>query len=160
MNDVDLTYELFKRMGKNFPKQEFKVIDTTLRMFIDPTLTLCSSTLENHLTEICSYKNNLLRATGVTKADLMSNAKFANILLGLGVIPPMKVSPTTGKETYAFAKTDDGFKELLVHKDVRVQAVAEARLGNKSTIEETRTCLLYTSPSPRDGLLARMPSSA
>ena len=23
-----------------------------------------------------------------------------------------------------------------------------------------RTCLLYTSPSPRDGLLSRMPSSA
>ena len=28
--------------------------------------------------------------------------------------------------------------------------------GNKST----KTCLLYTSPSPRDGLLSRMPSSA
>ena len=30
-------------------------------------------------------------------------------------------------------------------------------------IEETRMlydCLLYTSPSPRDGLLSRMPSSA
>ena len=26
--------------------------------------------------------------------------------------------------------------------------------------EEFRTCLLYTSPSPRDGLLSRMPSSA
>ena len=25
---------------------------------------------------------------------------------------------------------------------------------------ETNTCLLYTSPSPRDGLLSRMPSSA
>ena len=25
---------------------------------------------------------------------------------------------------------------------------------------EMRTCLLYTSPSPRDGLLSRMPSSA
>ena len=24
----------------------------------------------------------------------------------------------------------------------------------------TKTCLLYTSPSPRDGLLSRMPSSA
>ena len=24
----------------------------------------------------------------------------------------------------------------------------------------TQTCLLYTSPSPRDGLLSRMPSSA
>ena len=28
------------------------------------------------------------------------------------------------------------------------------------TIEDTRACLLYTSPSPRDGLLSRMPSSA
>ena len=26
--------------------------------------------------------------------------------------------------------------------------------------ENTQTCLLYTSPSPRDGLLSRMPSSA
>ena len=26
--------------------------------------------------------------------------------------------------------------------------------------EESVTCLLYTSPSPRDGLLSRMPSSA
>ena len=27
-------------------------------------------------------------------------------------------------------------------------------------LEWTKTCLLYTSPSPRDGLLSRMPSSA
>ena len=30
----------------------------------------------------------------------------------------------------------------------------------KKMIEEARNCLLYTSPSPRDGLLSRMPSSA
>ena len=29
-----------------------------------------------------------------------------------------------------------------------------------SSIVDTNTCLLYTSPSPRDGLLSRMPSSA
>ena len=28
------------------------------------------------------------------------------------------------------------------------------------TFDQTRRCLLYTSPSPRDGLLSRMPSSA
>ena len=28
------------------------------------------------------------------------------------------------------------------------------------TIEDAMACLLYTSPSPRDGLLSRMPSSA
>ena len=30
----------------------------------------------------------------------------------------------------------------------------------KGVIEEYGACLLYTSPSPRDGLLSRMPSSA
>ena len=29
-----------------------------------------------------------------------------------------------------------------------------------SAIDEPELCLLYTSPSPRDGLLSRMPSSA
>ena len=29
-----------------------------------------------------------------------------------------------------------------------------------SQLYENRLCLLYTSPSPRDGLLSRMPSSA
>ena len=30
----------------------------------------------------------------------------------------------------------------------------------KSDKRDRKTCLLYTSPSPRDGLLSRMPSSA
>ena len=30
----------------------------------------------------------------------------------------------------------------------------------KVTADTLKTCLLYTSPSPRDGLLSRMPSSA
>ena len=30
----------------------------------------------------------------------------------------------------------------------------------ESGFEVTEVCLLYTSPSPRDGLLSRMPSSA
>ena len=29
-----------------------------------------------------------------------------------------------------------------------------------ATLKPKGTCLLYTSPSPRDGLLSRMPSSA
>ena len=30
----------------------------------------------------------------------------------------------------------------------------------KSILSQVKSCLLYTSPSPRDGLLSRMPSSA
>ena len=33
-------------------------------------------------------------------------------------------------------------------------------LQRQSLPTKVRTCLLYTSPSPRDGLLSRMPSSA
>ena len=32
--------------------------------------------------------------------------------------------------------------------------------GDLSLLPPTDNCLLYTSPSPRDGLLSRMPSSA
>ena len=34
------------------------------------------------------------------------------------------------------------------------------RVWNQSNLVGITTCLLYTSPSPRDGLLSRMPSSA
>ena len=33
-------------------------------------------------------------------------------------------------------------------------------IPNYAFVSEFQTCLLYTSPSPRDGLLSRMPSSA
>ena len=39
--------------------------------------------------------------------------------------------------------------------DPSVAAVAAGR-----SVDEMKNCLLYTSPSPRDGLLSRMPSSA
>jgi DNA polymerase len=139
-NDVDLTYNLFKRMGAKFPKQELRLIDLTLRMFIEPTLDLDLGLLEQHLEDTRERKDKLLRDANVTdKKDLMSNQKFADMLRDLGVEPPMKISLTTGKETYALAKADEGFKALQEHEDDRVQTLVTARLGNKSTLEETRT---------------------
>ena len=41
--------------------------------------------------------------------------------------------------------------------DAEVQQLIEAA---KKSITQLHICLLYTSPSPRDGLLSRMPSSA
>ena len=51
----------------------------------------------------------------------------------------MKISPRTGKQTFAFSKTDEGFKKLQEHPDEKVQNLVAARLGTKSTLEETRT---------------------
>ena len=139
--DAQLCYDIFNIMlSRGFPKGELRLIDLTLRMFTEPTLELDMDLLEGHLIATKRAKEQLLTDAGVTdKKDLMSNQKFADMLRGFGVEPPMKVSPTTGKETYAFAKTDEDFKALEEHDDPRVQTLVAARLGNKSTIEETRT---------------------
>ena len=138
-NDVALTYDLFKILAKNFPTKELKVIDTTLKMFIQPTLVLDKTMLEEHLENVKNLKAKLLESAQADIDDLMSNDRFAELLKALGVVPPTKISARTGKEAWAFAKTDEEFKVLLEHPDPRVQALVSARLGNKTTLEETRT---------------------
>lgn len=141
INDVEITYKLFDlMMRKGFPKSELRLIDLTLRMFTEPKLKLNLDLLEQHYREICEAKTSLLLLADVEdKAELMSNQKFAVLLESFGVTPPMKISPTTGKQTFAFSKNDEEFKVLAEYPDVRVQALVAARLGTKSTLEETRT---------------------
>ena len=145
-NDVELTYNLFKKLSKGFPTSELMVIDQTLRMYTEPTIELDRELLEQHLEEVLARKRTLIADMGLTGVSdeaitktLMSNQIFAKYLKNLGVEPPTKVSARTGKETLAFGKTDKGFTDLLEHPDERVQVAVAARLGVKSTIEETRT---------------------
>jgi hypothetical protein len=136
-NDVALTYKLFSAMSHQFPSAELKLIDLTIRMFSEPVLQLDVQLLERHLREVKVAKASAL---GMYDRDtLMSNPKFADVLRTFGVEPPMKISPATGRETYAFSKTDEDFKALLDHPMPHVAALVSARLGTKSTIEETRT---------------------
>jgi len=97
-NDVDLTYKLFSLMAVGFPKNELKLIDLTLRMFIQPVLRLDTERLEQHLTDTVGAKAKLLEDAGVDKDDLMSNQKFAELLKGFGVTPPTKISPRPDPE--------------------------------------------------------------
>ena len=136
-NDVALTWDLFGHMSQGFPKIELRLIDLTVRMFTEPVLQLDKELLEDHLISERARKAAIL--DHFDKDTLMSNPQFADLLASLGVTPPMKKSPTTGKQTYAFSKTDEEFKALSEHPNTQVQAVVAARLGTKSTIEETRT---------------------
>jgi len=136
-NDVALTWKLFNAMSGEFPPTELRLIDLTIKMFTEPVLWLDVVVLQEHLNRVKNSKAFLLGA--YNKDDLMSNPKFAELLRENGVVPPMKKSPTTGKQTYAFSKTDEEFKALLEHPNNYVQTLVAARLGTKSTIEETRT---------------------
>ena len=139
INDCDITLPLFVIYVERMSAVELKLVDLTIRMFSEPVLELDLPLLELHLDTVVERKEMLLAACEADKEILNSNPKFAELLRSLGVDPPMKTSPATGKETYAFAKNDEEFKALADHPDERVQAVVAARLGTKSTLEETRT---------------------
>ena len=139
INDVELTQKLFEILAPLMPVSELRLIDLTIRMFTEPTLVLDKQVLTKHVSNVRSKKAELMKAVEADKDALMSNPKLALLLRDMGVVPPTKVSAKTGKEAYAFAKSDEAFKALLEHPNPRVQAVVAARLGVKSTLEETRT---------------------
>lgn len=141
INDTVLCRDLFYAImeKEEFPPAELPVIDTTVRMFTEPVLKLDLPLLEQHLYATVQKKEQLLARAEYSAKNLGSAQQLADILRALGVEPPMKISPRTGKTTYAFSKTDTEFTSLLEHPDERVQAVVAARLGVKSTLEETRT---------------------
>jgi DNA polymerase len=146
-NDVELTWKLFNRLGEKLPESEFDLIDMTIRMFTEPTLHLSDALLVDRLEQVRAQKKVLL-GTLMQKLEcpdeesvrkkLASNPQFAQLLREAGAEPPMKVSPTTGKPTYALAKNDEGFIALQEHDDPHVQQLCSVRLGTKSTIEESR----------------------
>jgi DNA polymerase len=135
---VELTYKLYNEMS-SFPTIEKRLIDITIRMFSDPLLELDVDKLESHLVEVRERKEKLFVEANITKEVLNSSAKFAELLIANNVRPPIKISPATGKDTYAFAKSDGEFMALLEHPNETVQALVAARVGAKSTLEETRT---------------------
>lgn len=153
--DADLCWGIYRKLtdpagAYRFPASEVLVMDSVIRCAVQPQFTLNTHMLAQHLHEVRANKQALLDRifvqnhdslpAGATAKDvLMSNEMFATALRALGVEPPTKISPVTGKEAYAFAKTDADFIALDEHENPDVQALVSARLGVKSTIEETRT---------------------
>jgi DNA polymerase I-like protein with 3'-5' exonuclease and polymerase domains len=160
-NDVDTTFTLFQHLADGFPRRELQLIDLTLRMYLQPKFELDATLLAEHLQEVKAKKDAAqARVTAaVTVDDLMSNAKFAEILKRIGVDVPMKISPATGKPTYALAKNDLAFKEFAeeYQDDPLVGPLLLARLATKSTLEETRTDRLLSMA--RRSWLLRVPLS-
>lgn len=155
-SDTDLCYKLFKHLGKFTPARELKLIDLTIRMLTEPKFELDSNLLQKTLSEERVRKSLMLLdiATAVgayklgmtdeeteeaTRKILASSAKFSEVLTAYNVPIPLKPSPSNpDKKIPALSKTDKEFINLQKHKDPLIVAAAQARLGVKSTILETR----------------------
>lgn len=143
LHDVTICRHIFLRLSEFLPPEEFILHDMVLRTAVEPQFRVDVHVLNNHLNTIQTNKDKLFfkaMCAGLShKTELMSNDQFAELLKTLGVVPPQKISKTTGRMSYSFNKQDPQFLALLEHDDPRVGALVEARLEFKSTIEQTRT---------------------
>ena len=143
--DVRLTFEIFQQMLAVFPAKELRLIHHTVRMFCEPILKVDIPRVEKELAREIKEKEDLLVRVSGGETDLekarkviASNESFAQLLRDEGITPPTKISPTTKKQVYAFAKTDLDFTALSEHPSERIRDLVDARLAVKSTIGETR----------------------
>ena len=137
-NDVDLTVKIAIWLLALYPDDEKLCVDLTIKKYTRPKLLINKNICEARLDEVLVEKDVAINSSGVDKGTLMSNAKFAKELEARGAEVPMKTSPTTGKRTFAFAKTDHEFTKLLHSNTPSIARLVDARLKVKSTIEETR----------------------
>jgi DNA polymerase len=135
-DEAESVWQIFCRLREDFPEEEYKVIDETVRMFTEPVLRADTDLLGKLWLDEERSKQARLEALGVTEAELQSAAKFEQLLTSEGI----EIEQKNGKngDIPAFAKTDPFMRGLLEHPSERVRALAEARLGVKSTLLQTR----------------------
>jgi len=160
--DTELCAGIFNALAPKLGVKELNLIDMTIRMLLEPTFVLDYDMLEDALVAEKRRKFEALMRIkdmlGVEDEEaartmLASAPKFKAFLESQGVPVPMKISKTTEKPTPALAKTDEDFLALLEHDNELVAAAAEARLGVKSTILETRIEAFIAAGDAANGLL-------
>jgi hypothetical protein len=137
-HDVFLCEQIFGRLIRDYPSKELRLIDMTLKMYTRACLQLDPNMLTDAILDEKEKREALLQKLGVDETALASNPQFAALLEKLNVVPPTKVSKTTGKQTLALAKNDALFQTLLNSEREDVALLCEARLRVKSTTERTR----------------------
>ena len=139
-----------KLLAEPYPwETELQNIHLTLAMAVYPVLVMDNLKAGAIHAEEARIKAETVARLGITRKDLRSGEKFADILRQLGVDPPMKPSPKhPEKMIYAFASKDPGMAELLESEDPQIQAVAGARVGEKASQMESRAATFARLPSP------------
>ncbi len=137
IQDVDLTYALYQRMVEQMPMSELELIDLTCRMFCEPKLIVDREALITFRDETIAASEALIDAAGVCRKVLSSNQQFAEHIYSMGLVPPTKVSPTTGKDIPALGKNDKAFTQMQ-NMYPQFKHIWDARKAVKSRINETR----------------------
>ena len=137
-DNCGLDYPLADMSAWKYPIKELRLIDMTLRMFVEPKIELDADMLTDALHEEKETREALLNRLNITDGILASTQQFAELLRSIGVEPPTKKTPTTKLPIPALAKNDALFQAMLNGEDENLALLCEARLKVKSTTERTR----------------------
>ena len=126
--------ELIRLLKKRGAKIK-TILTKSAKEFVTP-LSITSLSKERVYEDLFSVENE-------TEMDHIALSRWADIIL---------VAPATANSISKFAQgtTDDLASTVVLASNKNIYLVPAMNVS----------CLLYTSPSPRDGLLSRMPSSA
>ena len=92
---------------------------------------------------------------------LTSGITYSVLIKELGILKGNRAALVFSAYERKLEKQELLMDGIAVRSDVRGLGVGSGLLMEIIRLaEENKYCLLYTSPSPRDGLLSRMPSSA
>lgn len=136
-NDAELAYKLYKRLSPYLPPSEMRLINTTQRWGTQAVLYLNIPLLQEAVQDAQDNVTTKLVNIALGKTLLRSNKQFAEWLKNKGYTPPMKVSPTTGKLTWSFAKNDLEYLDFKADHP-ELAPVLDAKEAVSSRIEETR----------------------
>ena len=137
IQDVDLTYAIWKQMEPTYPQSELDLIDLTTRMFVDPIIEIDRERLTKYLETETKKRETLIQAANICPKVLSSNDQFAEYLRSIDIEPPVKRSPNTGKQIPAFSKNDAGWKQMVAMYPEHSN-IWHAREAVKSRLTETR----------------------
>lgn len=139
-HDADLNWQVFDRLRPYVPKDAMRKVDWVVRCFTEPKLIGDAAAFHAAAQAEAARKQAMLDALGVSKADLTSNEKFADLLDALGVEIEYKTNSKGDKLIPAVAAKDPFMKRLMEDEDASevVKAACEARVAVKSAIRETR----------------------
>ena len=130
-----------------------------VRFYFDSKDALLVASLEFLATEF--EDNVLLPITARCEQPVEALKALVELYLSADIASTRKVSVW-----YSFwgeASSRQEYLEICGARDAKFERLVNDLIGRVIATERIttfNTCLLYTSPSPRDGLLSRMPSSA
>jgi len=179
INDVVKTRDIYNLLAAHIPYREIRLIDLTMRMFTQPSLTVDADAMDEYADglgaaladkreDVLGIIRGALAGTDFLLHDKVfsSNKRFADLLETLGAGVPTKLRPPTDTEkekkgfspdemveVLALSKSDEGFLALLDHDIPAVRGAAEQRLAEKSRINETRARRFATITRLTGGVL-------